>query len=556
VPRAATVRSEAAQRRTLTMDKKAVIAIAVVIGMIAVTAPIAASLYLAHREGAEEALAQLNTLASEATRRAVETGAQLMQAVQALNSDPNPPCSPAKIERMRELDVASSYLQAVGHVENGRLMCSSLGRHGTGIPLGRRTGVTPSGIQNWIDFELPMVPGRKFIVLEKDGYAAIVHPTLAVDVAPAEPDVSLALFGVESKTIVMARGVVKPEWLASYRGEPDFSAIYGDYLVAIRRRPPNGFAAVAAVPTAAVAKRVARFASMLVPLGIGAGALMAVALALLARQRLSLKSELQTALRRREFFLLYQPIIDLQSQHCIGAEALIRWRRTDGVKMRPDVFIPVAEDNGLMPQVTALVIDMVAHDVRGLLRSHPHFHFGINLSPADLQSSASVAMLKGLVARDGISPENVMVEATERGLLKADEAKQVMKAIRALGIHVAIDDFGIGYSSLSYLATYELDFLKIDKAFVEALGTDAPTSHVALHIIEMAKSLKLKMVAEGVETEVQATILRDRGVQLAQGWLFGKPMTIKELMVYVDERAQTQPPQAADSDAPAAWRHG
>jgi sensor c-di-GMP phosphodiesterase-like protein len=219
----------------------------------------------------------------------------------------------------------------------------------------------------------------------------------------------------------------------------------------------------------------------------------------------------------------------LQSRRTIGAEALLRWKRSDGSMVPPDVFIPIAESSGLIRQVTSQVLEMVKRDAQGLFQAHPNFHIGINLSAADLKSRRTPELLKQLIKDTAAGPRNLLVEATERGLMDAERVRQVIHEIRALGIEVAVDDFGTGYSSLSYLGTFELDCLKIDKSFVDTLETGVATSDVALHIIEMAKALKLKMIAEGVETEPQAQLLAARGVQYAQGWLFARPMSMDAL---------------------------
>lgn len=147
-----------------------------------------------------------------------------------------------------------------------------------------------------------------------------------------------------------------------------------------------------------------------------------------------------------------------------------------------------------------------------------------------MHSQEIVKLLFALTEKTKSGPSNFIIEATERKMMEVDIVNPTLKSLRSKGIKIAIDDFGTGYSSLSYLEELKVDFLKIDKSFIDAMGTDASTSHVIFHIIEMAKPLNLKIIAEGIENKEQKELIREHGVHFGQGFLYGSPMTLEVLL--------------------------
>jgi len=524
------------------MKRTTVTALTLVIGLAAVVAPVLIAIHASRQQALDTETERALSYARDVMHRSDATADQVARGIARLRAmHQADPCSAASIAEMRRIDVSSSYIQTIGRVVGDRLVCSSMGTHVPALRLGPVELTTSRRTRLRSNVELPFAPGTRFIVIERDGYAAVIHKDLPIDVATPGADVALATFALDGRRVLTSRGRVDPAWIARLGKANQATFNDGGHVVAVVKSRRYLTGTLAALPAAGLDAQVRAFARTLVPIGGLAGLVLAMVILYLARQRVAMPSVLRSALRRNEFFLVYQPIVELRTGRWIGAEALIRWRRPDGEMVRPDAFIPVAEDTGLIARITERVMELVAADVGTLFRDHPHFHIAINLAASDLKSPRTGDLLRRLARRTGAGPRNLIVEATERGFLHAHIASELIRSLRSDGICVAIDDFGTGYSSLSYLEAFELDFLKIDKAFVDTLGTEAPTSHVVVHIIRMAKDLRLHVIAEGVETEAQAQSLRDQGVEFAQGWLFARPMPLVELVAQLPARSEPAP---------------
>lgn len=501
--------------------------------VVATVLPVGLSIYLARQQGLDEERQRVLGYARQVLTRSEETTDQIYTDFQILAASPDPnPCSPANIELMRRLDLESEMIQAIGVVNGDRLLCSSLTSPDQPIELGPPDSSQPAAARLWFSAEIPFAKGYRFLIVARGRYAAIVHRAVPLAVGNVDPRLQVALVARDPKSaILVSPGHVNPAWLNALHNKSQVSFTDDNDVVAVVASRRYGFDAIADLPMGEVNRRTRDIARWLVPFGILMGVLLSWATVALARAQLAMPAMLKAALKRDELFLVYQPVVDLRTGRWVGAEALIRWQRPKGETVRPDVFIVAAEDNGMIRQVTEkVVLDQVRKHADALFSQYPDFHIAINLAAEDLQSPATVRMLDELLRTTGARSRNLIVEATERSFAAPNSVRDIIGALHALGIRVAIDDFGTGYSSLSFLASLDFDLLKIDKSFVDTVETGAATSQVIHHIIEMAKSLGLEMIAEGVETETQARFLRERGVQYAQGWLFAKAMTFDQLL--------------------------
>jgi len=494
--------------------------------------PVGVSIWMSYRVALAEQRLRTGILAAQVLHRAHTLSAQIADARHALErrADKNP-CSAGNIALMRSLAIGEGYLQDVGYVEGGKLRCSAYGNLGDGFVLGPADYRSSRGAWIYKAVKLPFSESEKFFVITESGsgYSSMVMPELILDIGEASREAAIALIAISSRQVIMQHDSI------DLRGMPPLIRERGEMtwrhdgaMGAVKFSPTRDYAAVVVSSASAFDAAWRKAAMWLVPFGALLGAALVVLVVLRLRQRKGLLWQLDRALRCHELSLAYMPIVELESGKWVGAEALMRWQR-DGEWIAPDRFIPLAERHRRIRRVTERMLDLLVADARAL---PPEFaaalYFSINLSAEDLADPDIAQRVRAV--RQACGVDGIMVEATEGVLLQAERVVPNIDRLRDLGMRVAIDDFGTGYSSLSYLGSLDVDCIKIDKSFVSAIGTQSVRGHVVAHIIDMARDVGLAVIAEGVETQEQAAYLAARGVQYAQGWLFGKAAPMREFV--------------------------
>ena len=239
-----------------------------------------------------------------------------------------------------------------------------------------------------------------------------------------------------------------------------------------------------------------------------------------------IQRELPRALSANELELHYQPIVAAQGARIVGVEALLRWTHATRGPIGPAVFIPVAEQMGLMDTLGAFVLRRALHEAK----RWPGLYVAVNLSPLQVRDASIVELVRAALAESGVPPARLMLEITEGVLIdNPDEMVKRIEDLHALGVRIALDDFGSGYSNLGYLQRFPLDKLKIDRSFVTALGNSANGGVIIQAIVALGRALGLSVLVEGVETEQQRVLLRLAGCDEMQGYLFARPAPAKAI---------------------------
>ena len=243
-----------------------------------------------------------------------------------------------------------------------------------------------------------------------------------------------------------------------------------------------------------------------------------------ARERRQVEADLRLALERGEIHVEYQPLADVVSGKVISFEALARWNHPRLGRITPAMFIPIAEESGIMPDLGRFILEAAAREA---VSWSPELKVAVNLSPAQMETDGLVAEIADILERSGLAPERLEVEVTE-GLLIKDTARgiRLLTDLRALGVSVAMDDFGTGYSSLNYFRTFPFDKVKIDQSFIRDMDDNPQSLAIVQAVIGLGRGLGMPVVAEGVETAEQLARLRAEGCDVVQGFHIGRPALI------------------------------
>lgn len=258
-----------------------------------------------------------------------------------------------------------------------------------------------------------------------------------------------------------------------------------------------------------------------------------------AVENVKIANEFMSALHSSELRLHYQPIINLQTGYIDGFEALMRWEHPEKGLISPGVFIPVIEESGLIVTASKWALSealMALKRIEHKTGMKGDLFMSVNFSSHDFASEGFVDSVYNTISESDINASQLHLEITERILMgQPESAKETINMCRKAGMQVSIDDFGTGYSSLSYLHHFPIDILKIDQSFVRNMTQDEGALELVRSIYSLGKNMKMEIIAEGVETQEEAIILRDMGCDLCQGFYFAKPMEERDIMALVND---------------------
>lgn len=497
--------------------------LAMIAAVLSASLLIAGGLFVAMRQVEQSESQEMNAQGERFLARLEQLFGQLRESLDDLEAQPLRSCDDEMIATLQQVTFNYRFVYEAAYMDASRI-CSNRPRQ-EGLSVVRAPDIKGPTYSYWLNTTTEPDENRAALMLGRGNFRVATsrgHLTDMVDLSPGSSLLVVLDHGTRAIPVLGTEQTWPP---AEHWPPKSHNALQVTHTRLIYRMPTDNPEYQLVLITPRTGMHIPAIWWWMIPVCLVAGAIVGFLTLLLVRQRQSLDAELHGAIRRGELQVLYQPIFDLDSRNCVGAEALLRWRRPDGTLTSPDLFIPMAENTGQIRQMTDFVLQRLLEQLGQLLRANPQLYISVNLAACDVMVPRIGQVMARLLTLHRVAARQIAFEVTERGLIDVVVARENLQALRDVGHQVLIDDFGTGYCSLAYLQTLPVDCLKIDKAFIDALGHDAASSGVAPHIIHMAQALDLKVIAEGIELESQAELLSSEGVKFGQGWLFAHALS-------------------------------
>ncbi len=497
--------------------------------------PIILSLWIAFLWAKSEVNSQLRTFAQLALDKSELVIQQADLASDEAERYQGHVCTPAHQKRMLNIIRNYLYINELIYAHDNHFLCSSLMAPANGYMIAPADYKRAPNVSIYYYRDTLFFLGYKMTYMQRGNYVAVINPLFWSEVMSDDPTLQWGVYDTVTNAFFSLSKLASTETFSPLIHQNELTLERNGYLYAIVHSTKRPIAAIVATSKQRLLSHFYNHLIFALPAGILGSLVLLLLWLRISQEYRSPKRKLQRALGKRQLCLYYQPIIDIKTEKCIGVEALLRWPGNQGQVMNPAEFIPLAEKEGMIEQVTDYVIDNVFSELGAYLATHADRYISINLSASDFHTSRVIARTNQKTEQYAVRPQQIKFEVTEHAFLDVTKMTPIIQAFRQAGYEVAIDDFGIGYSNLHNLKSLNIDILKIDKSFVETLTTHKTSHLIAEHIIELAHSLGLKTIAEGVETEEQVNWLRKRGVRYCQGWFFAKAMPPQVFMAWAEQ---------------------
>jgi sensor c-di-GMP phosphodiesterase-like protein len=446
----------------------------------------------------------------------------------AINASKFAFCSDEEIAWFRRLMYHSINLRDAGRIRDGRIQCSAVyGRDNLPSQRLQPSYTYLDGTSVYVDLPPYRIPGNPVYARKKGDAFVVEDPNFSVrfnqlrrdhgftnTASPLQPNGYPVGFYPKVPGVIANR---------------DAQGQLGDTLYATRCSPRGLDCVVSYGSVSSSLDSAFGLLALQSALGGLSGGFLVLAFLVVYQRNQTMRSQLRRAIRTGKLRLVYQPIVDLSNGRTVGAEALARWTDEDGFAVSPLVFVHIAEEQGFVGELTEFVVRQALRDFGNLLHGQDDFRLSVNVTAFDMGDSGFLPMLDRTLGEAGVEPRWLAIELTESATANTRVAIETIRQLRLRGHCVEIDDFGTGYSSLAYLKDLSVDAIKIDKAFTQAISTEAVIGEILPQILSLAAALELEVIVEGIETEEQAAFFAAlaRPV-LGQGWYLGRPVPAPE----------------------------